>query len=115
MTFAHADTDHASHHDGAAIVDCGGQCPAALNIRGQRFNCEWPVDPEKGVHEGWSHSSKAARAVWVDDRGLNACTAACSAQPSSSAPSPVASLATDYLFDARIRRVGLRRPGRRTQ
>jgi hypothetical protein len=72
MTFAHADTDHASHHNGAAIIDCRGQCPAALNIRGQRFNCEWPVDPEKGVHEGWSHSSKAARAVWVDDRGLNA-------------------------------------------
>ncbi|PIJ36765.1 hypothetical protein BMW24_003625 [Mycobacterium heckeshornense] len=38
-------------------------CPAALNIKGEHFGCDLPAP-----HDGLAHSSKAAQAIWVDDR-----------------------------------------------
>jgi hypothetical protein len=43
------------------------ECPAAVNIQGEHFNCDWPVD-ENGRHDGWSHTSAPAQAVWTEDR-----------------------------------------------
>jgi hypothetical protein len=39
------------------------KCPAWINILGEHFACEWPID-ENGNHEGWAHYSKAAQAIW---------------------------------------------------
>ena len=43
-------------------------CPAALNVLGEHFDCDWPTVDEKGNHPGWNHTSQAAQAVWTDDR-----------------------------------------------
>lgn len=42
-------------------------CPAALNIQGEHFDCDWPTDAN-GRHDGWAHASRAAQAIWIDDR-----------------------------------------------
>lgn len=41
-------------------------CPAALNIKGEHFACDWPADAN-GEHKGWAHSSRPAEAIWTDD------------------------------------------------
>ncbi|KMV23360.1 hypothetical protein [Mycobacterium heckeshornense] len=41
-------------------------CPAALNIKGEQFGCDLPAP-----HDGLAHSSKAAQAIWVDDRAAS--------------------------------------------
>lgn len=38
-------------------------CPAALNIRGEHFPCDWPTDTN-GQHTGWAHANTAAEAIW---------------------------------------------------
>lgn len=43
------------------------KCPASLNIAGEHFDCDWPVD-EAGRHDGWGHANGDARALWCDDR-----------------------------------------------
>lgn len=40
-------------------------CPAALNIKGEHFPCDEPLD-ENGRH-GWAHNSRAAEAIWQGD------------------------------------------------
>jgi hypothetical protein len=40
-------------------------CPAALNLAGEHFPCDWPTD-ENGLHEGWAHTNQEAKAVWGD-------------------------------------------------
>jgi len=40
-----------------------GTCPAALNLAGEHFACDWPLG-ENGRHDGWAHTNKAAQAVW---------------------------------------------------
>lgn len=42
------------------------RCPAALNIKGEHFPCDWPVG-ENGRHDGWAHANSAAEAIWIDD------------------------------------------------
>lgn len=43
-------------------------CPnnSALILRGEHFPCDAMdmMSPESETHEGWSHSSKAAGALW---------------------------------------------------
>lgn|GEM_PF-6349558 len=41
-------------------------CTAALDIKGEHFFCDWPVD-EDGTHSGWAHSNRDAEAIWTDD------------------------------------------------
>lgn len=41
-------------------------CPAALNIKGEHFPCDWPAD-EQGKHPGFAHANAAAEAIWADD------------------------------------------------
>ena len=36
-----------------------GQCDAGLVVKGEYFRCDLAVD-----HDGWSHESKAAAAIW---------------------------------------------------
>jgi len=38
-------------------------CPAALNILGEHFDCE--ID---SPHLGIAHSNAGAQAIWIDDR-----------------------------------------------
>jgi hypothetical protein len=39
-------------------------CPAALNIGGKHFDCDWPTYP----HPGWGHANSEAQAIWVSNR-----------------------------------------------
>jgi len=41
-----------------------GYCEGVLMIAGQHYRCDWPANAE-GLHPGWSHTSKAAQAVWA--------------------------------------------------
>lgn len=43
-------------------------CPAALNLAGEHFACDWPAD-DHGKHPGWAHANKDAQAVWTGDEG----------------------------------------------
>jgi len=38
-------------------------CTAAVVLAGEHFPCDWPTD-ERGKHDGWDHTNKAAQAVW---------------------------------------------------
>jgi len=51
-------------------------CPAALNIKGQHFPCDWMDQMAEGSegHAGWAHSNREAEAIWTD--GPDAITAA---------------------------------------
>jgi hypothetical protein len=40
-------------------------CAGALNLAGQHFSCDWPVD-DTGTHDGWAHVNKDAQALWAD-------------------------------------------------
>jgi hypothetical protein len=44
-------------------------CPAALNIAGEHFPCDWMEQMAEGStnHEGWAHSNKDAQAIWTAD------------------------------------------------
>jgi hypothetical protein len=37
-----------------------GECKAALNIRGEHFQCDMDAP-----HVGWGHGSRAAEAIWL--------------------------------------------------
>lgn len=41
-------------------------CPAALNIKGEHFPCDWPTD-DSGQHSGWAHANRDAEAIWTED------------------------------------------------
>lgn len=44
-------------------------CPAALNLEGEHFPCDWPTD-ERGKHSGWAHTNKKAQAQWRGDEKI---------------------------------------------
>ena len=39
-------------------------CPAALNLHGEHFSCDWPIN-DNGHHRGWAHANRQAQAVWT--------------------------------------------------
>lgn len=41
-------------------------CPAALNIKGEHFPCDWPSNID-GAHPGFAHANRDAEAIWADD------------------------------------------------
>jgi len=49
-----------------AVKARAATCPAALNVSGEHFPCDWPVG-EDGEHKGWAHTNKEAQAVWTSD------------------------------------------------
>ena len=40
------------------------KCPAALNIKGEHFDCD-----EEAPHDGLAHASRSGQAIWTEDRG----------------------------------------------
>lgn len=44
-------------------------CPAALNIKGEHFPCDWmdQMAPGSIGHVGWAHANREAQAIWTDD------------------------------------------------
>jgi hypothetical protein len=61
--------DREIQSDRGREIESNPPCPAALNVRGQHFDCDWPTDAD-GTHAGWAHSSRAAEAIWTEDRHL---------------------------------------------
>jgi hypothetical protein len=45
-------------------------CPAALNVLGEHFPCDWPTDSD-GQHRGFAHSNADAHALWTDDPAVD--------------------------------------------
>lgn len=45
-------------------------CPAALNVLGEHFACDWPTDDD-GTHRGFAHSNREAQALWTDDPAVD--------------------------------------------
>lgn len=36
-----------------------GQCPSAVNIKGEHFQCDLATE-----HDGWGHQNRKAEAIW---------------------------------------------------
>lgn len=54
-------------------VTSANKCPAALNIAGKHYPCDWMEQMEPGSkdHQGWAHSNREAQAIWTSDPAVD--------------------------------------------